>query len=86
MKLSAEHVIPRGIVHAVSGFPLHFMSYRGNLDWFYNRVHACENSMNFDFLHILNDVQPEDPSLFITHGEVSEPEEEGEGGDDEEED
>ena len=28
----------RGIVHEVSGFPIHFMFYRGNLDYFSNRV------------------------------------------------
>ena len=38
MKCSGENVILRGIVHAVSGFPLHFMFYRGNLDCFSNRV------------------------------------------------
>ena len=39
MKCSGENVILRGIVHAVSGFPLHFMLNRGNLDCFSNRVH-----------------------------------------------
>ena len=38
MKCSGENVILRGIVHVVSGFPLHFMFYRGNLDYFSNRV------------------------------------------------
>ena len=32
MKCSGENVIPRGIFHAVSCFPLHFMLYRGNSD------------------------------------------------------
>ena len=34
MKCSGENVILRGIFDAVSGFPLHFMLYRGNLDFF----------------------------------------------------
>ena len=38
MKCIGENVILRGIVHVVSGFPLHFMFYRGNLDCFSNRV------------------------------------------------
>ena len=38
MKCSGENVILRGIVHVVSGFPLHFMLYRGNLDCFSYRV------------------------------------------------
>ena len=38
MKCSGENVILRGIVHVVSGFPLHFMFYSGNLDCFSNRV------------------------------------------------
>ena len=38
MKCSGENVILRGIVHVVSGFPLHFMFYRGNFDCFSNRV------------------------------------------------
>ena len=31
-------MILRGIVHVVSGFALHFMLYRGNLDCFSNSV------------------------------------------------
>ena len=38
MKSSRDNVILRGIVHVVSGFPLHFMFYRGNLDCFSNRA------------------------------------------------
>ena len=38
MKCSGDNVILRGIVHVVSGFPLHFMLYRGNFDCFSNRV------------------------------------------------
>ena len=38
MKCSGENVKLCGIVHVVSGFPLHFMFYRGNLDYFSNRV------------------------------------------------
>ena len=34
MKYSGENVIQRGILHVVSCFPLHFMLYRGNLDYF----------------------------------------------------
>ena len=40
MKCNGENVILRGIVHVVSGFPLHFMLYRGNLDCFLNSVQS----------------------------------------------
>ena len=36
MKCSVENVILCGIFHVVSGFLLHFMLYRGNLDCFSN--------------------------------------------------
>ena len=36
MKWSGGNVIKRGIFHVVSPFPLHFMSYQGNLDSFSN--------------------------------------------------
>ena len=38
MKSSRENMILREIVHVVSGFPLQFMLYRGNLDCFSNSV------------------------------------------------
>ena len=38
MKCSGENVILRGICHVVSCFPLHFMSYHGNLDYFSDSV------------------------------------------------
>ena len=38
MKCSGGNVVQRGKVHVVSGFPLHFMFYRGNFDCFSNRV------------------------------------------------
>ena len=34
MKCSGKNAILRGIFHVVSGFPLHFMLYHGNLDCF----------------------------------------------------
>ena len=34
MKCSGENVILGGTFHVVSCFPLHFMLYRGNLDYF----------------------------------------------------
>ena len=34
MKCSRENMILCGIFHAVSRFPLHYMLYRGNLDYF----------------------------------------------------
>ena len=37
MKCGGDNVIILGIVHEVSGFHLHFMFYRGNLDYFSNR-------------------------------------------------
>ena len=45
MKCSWGNVILRGIVHVVSGFPLHFMFYRGNLDYFSNRVVRCNKML-----------------------------------------
>ena len=42
MKCSGENVILHGIVHVVSGFPLHLMLYRGNLDCFSNKVGGGE--------------------------------------------
>ena len=38
MKCSGENEIPRRIFQAVSRFPLHFMLYRGNLDYFVDSV------------------------------------------------
>ena len=38
MKCSGENVILRGIFHVVSCFPLHFMLYRGNFDYFSDSV------------------------------------------------
>ena len=40
MKCSAENVILREIFHVVSGFPLHFMLYPGNLDCFSNSARS----------------------------------------------
>ena len=40
MKCCGENVILRGIFHVVSGFLLHFMLYRGNLDCFSNSVNS----------------------------------------------
>ena len=39
MKCCGKNVILRGIFHVLSGFPLHFMLYRGNADCFSNSVH-----------------------------------------------
>ena len=38
MKCSKENVILQGIFHVVPRFPLHFMLYRGNLDYFSDSV------------------------------------------------
>ena len=38
MKSSGENVTRRGIFHVVSRFPLHFMFYRGHLDYFLDNV------------------------------------------------
>ena len=38
LKCSGENVILRGIFHVVSFFPKHFVLYRGNLDYFSDRV------------------------------------------------
>ena len=46
MKCSRENVILRGIFNVVSGFPLHFMLYRENLDCFSNRVRVMGGSLN----------------------------------------
>ena len=41
MKCSGENVILRGIFHVVSCFPLHFMLYSGNLDYFSDSAPCC---------------------------------------------
>ena len=41
MKFSGVNVILRGIFHVVSCFPLHFMLYHGNLDYFSDSVQYC---------------------------------------------
>ena len=44
-------MILRGIFHVVSGFSLHFMLYRGNLDCFSNSVfHLVQFHLSWDFL------------------------------------
>ena len=48
MKCSRENVILRGIFNVVSGFPLHFMLYRENLDCFSNS--ACEVTKYYQVL------------------------------------
>ena len=40
MKCSGENVILSGIFYVVSGFPLHFMLYPGNLDCFSNSARS----------------------------------------------
>ena len=54
MNCSGENVILRGIFHAVSRFPLHFIYYRGNLDYFLDStvnilVHKNKASFNSVF-------------------------------------
>ena len=41
-----ENVILRGMFHVVSGFPLHFMLYRGNSDCFSNSVHSVNKKLS----------------------------------------
>ena len=41
MKCCGENVILCGIAHVVSGFPLHFMFYRGNLNCFSSMAKRC---------------------------------------------
>ena len=43
MKCSGENLILRGIFHVVSGFPLHFMLYLGNFDYFSNSAEAVRH-------------------------------------------
>ena len=43
MICSGENVILLGIVHVVSGFPVHFMFYRRSLDCFSNSVSHMKN-------------------------------------------
>ena len=63
MKCSGENVLLRGIFHIVSRFPLHFMLYRGHLDYFLNsaeqtRSHIVESTTTcplgskFTIIHI----------------------------------
>ena len=40
MKCSGVNQILRGIFHGVSRFPLHFMLYRGNFDYFFDSVYS----------------------------------------------
>ena len=40
MKCNGESEILRGIVHEVSCFPLHFMLYRGKMDYFSDSVYC----------------------------------------------
>ena len=49
MKFSGENVILRGIVYVVSRFPLHFMSCRRNLNFFYNSARQEETSMHIQY-------------------------------------
>ena len=53
MKCSGEIVILRGIFHVVSGFPLHFMLYCGNLDCFSNSVQYCQYNIQISRIETL---------------------------------
>ena len=70
MKCSGENVILRGIVHVVSGFPLHFMLYRGNLDCFSNRV--AGDFTSFGLFSLLADAAI-DALAYTLHCEKSNP-------------
>ena len=56
MKCSGENVILRGIfhIHIISRFPLHFMLYRGNLDYFLDGVYRQAGSSAKDRLNFLS--------------------------------
>ena len=47
MKCSGGNLILRGIFHVVKHFPLHFMLYRRNLDYFSNRVGSASSAQHF---------------------------------------
>ena len=47
MKCRGENLILRGIFHVVKHFPLHFMLYRRNLDYFSNRVGSASSAQHF---------------------------------------
>ena len=48
MRCSGENVILRGIFHVLSCFPLHFMLYCGNLDYFLDSVlYGSISSLSF---------------------------------------
>ena len=50
MKCSGENVILRGIfhIHIISRFPLHFMLYRGNFDYFLDSVERGSGRSDMD--------------------------------------
>ena len=70
MKCSGENVILRGIVHVVSGFPLHFKLYGGNLDCFSNRVDMYINTPKFFIFADCSFILSESPSKFVVDVEV----------------
>ena len=54
MKCSGVNVILHGKFHVVSCFPLHFMLYRGNMDYFSDSVCSGIDVENiFNCVHIL---------------------------------
>ena len=59
-------MIFREIVHVVSGFPLHFMFYHGNLDCFSNRVEPDFLGQLGNLVLIVNIVRKNFPGHFKT--------------------
>ena len=59
MKCSGENMLLRGIIHEVSGFQIHFMLYRGNLDYISNSVwplpvgHLCSTKFEWRIVELL---------------------------------
>ena len=54
MKCFGGNEIPRGIFHVVSGFPPHFMLYRGNLDYFFDSIYIYSKEKSASFHLRLN--------------------------------
>ena len=64
MKCNGENVILRGIFHVISGFPLHFMLYRGNFYCFSKNVGLiCTGNTSLLNMH---GVQCTECTLYLT--------------------
>ena len=63
MKCSGENVILRGIFHVVSCFPLHFMLYRENLNYFSYSVYNVTGRSVVLSVHIIGAIHTYSPTI-----------------------